>query len=389
MVWARTGLARRVRPAAHGSDLLWITMNSSGPSLFGAKLTADGVQNFIERVTVNAMEGGGDRTPICVWGVHGIGKTALVEEIASANGWKFAYVAPAQFEEMGDLHGLPVVDGDSTRFAAPDWVPTKDGPGILLLDDFNRADDRILRGIMQLLQRGELVSWSLPPRWHIVVTANPEGSDYSVTPLDDAMLTRMLHVSMEFEHKVWARWAVDAGVDERGIAFVLTYPEMVTGSRTTPRSLTHFFQQISLIEDLRANWDHVHALALSALDPEAATAFMSFVNDGLNRLVSPEEILDNPWAETAARIDELAHDENGVRLDRLNAMTVRLYLAATKDGFVPTERQGANLVSFLTNEVLPADLRLTLHRDLVNDAGPEVVAVMRDKALAEMTLESM
>jgi len=364
-------------------------MSSPGPALIGAKLTADGVQKFIERVTVNAMDGNGDRTPICVWGVHGIGKTALVEEIASANGWKFAYVAPAQFEEMGDLHGLPVVTGDSTRFAPPDWVPTEEGPGILLLDDFNRADDRILRGIMQLLQRGELVSWSLPDHWHIVVTANPEGSEYSVTPLDDAMLTRMLHVSMEFEHQVWARWAIGAGVDERGIAFVLTYPEMVTGSRTTPRSLTQFFEQISSIDDLRASWDHVHALAQSALDTEAATAFMSFVNDGLNQLVSPEEILDGDWTQTSTRIGELSTDENGIRLDRLNAMTVRLYLAVTHDDFVPTNEQGANLVSFLINEDLPADLRLTLHRDLVSNSGPEVVEVLRDKALAEMTLGSM
>ncbi len=364
-------------------------MSDSNLSLLGAKLTADGVRRFIEQVTNNGADGDGERTPICIWGVHGIGKTAIVEDIAQSNGWKFAYAAPAQFEEMGDLHGLPVIEGATTRFAPPDWVPTEPGPGILLLDDFNRADDRILRGIMQLLQRAELVSWSLPPDWHIIVTANPEGGDYSVTPLDDAMLTRMLHVSMEFEHKVWARWAVEAGVDERGIAFVLAYPEMVTGSRTTPRSLTYFFEQIRPIDDLRASWDHVHALALSALDPEAATAFMSFVNDGLTNLVAPEEILDGEWPETEKRIAELARDEDGVRLDRLNAMAVRLFLAVSKEGFVPTKEQGTNLVSFLTSDVLPSDLRLTLHRDLVDEAGPEVVEVMRDKALAEMTLASM
>ena len=351
-------------------------------TLLGAKLSAEGVRNFVERVITNALNGSGDRTPICIWGVHGIGKTALVEDIATDNGWKFAYVAPAQFEEMGDLHGLPVIDETTTRFAPPDWVPTEAGPGILLLDDFNRADDRILRGVMQLLQRDELVSWSLPPDWHIVVTANPEGADYSVTPLDDAMLTRMLHVSMEFEPRVWASWAIESGVDERGIAFVLTYPEMVTGSRTTPRSLTYFFEQIKGIDDLRANWDHVHTLALSALDPEAATAFMSFVNDGLNELVSPEEILDGNWTVVSARIDELAHDEDGVRIDRLNAMTVRLYLTVSKDGFVPTPEQGANLVSFLTHDTLPSDLRLMLHRDLVGDSSPEVVEVLRNKALA-------
>lgn len=364
-------------------------MRNQGPTLLGAKLSADGIQDFIERVTGNAIHESSERTPICIWGVHGIGKTALVEQVAEANGWKFAYVAPAQFEEMGDLHGLPVIDGANTRFAPPDWVPTEDGPGILLLDDFNRADDRILRGIMQLLQRGELVSWSLPPGWHIVVTANPEGSDYSVTPLDDAMLTRMLHVSMEFEHKVWAKWAVDAGVDERGIAFVLTYPEVVTGSRTTPRSLTHFFEQIKPIEDLRGSWEHVHALALSALDGEAATAFMSFVNDDLNQLVSSDEILNGAWDDTEARLRELATDTDGLRLDRLNAMTVRLYLAATTDSFEPTDAQGANLISFLTSDVLPSDLRLMLHRDLVSAGTPELVEVLRDKALAELTLSAL
>lgn len=358
-------------------------------TLLGATLTADGVSDFVERVVSNALKEGADRTPICIWGVHGIGKTALVEAIAVRNGWRFAYTAPAQFEEMGDLHGLPVIDGEHTRFAPPDWVPTGDGPGILLLDDFNRADDRILRGLMQLLQRSELISWSLPSDWHIVVTANPEGGDYSVTPLDDAMLTRMLHVSMEFEPKVWARWAVGAGVDERGISFVLTYPEIVSGLRTTPRSLTQFFEQIAPLDDLRANWDYVEALAMSALDDETATAFMSFVNDGLEVLVSADEILDAEWTETAARIHALASDGDGIRLDRLNAMTTRLYLAVTNDDFEPTASQGENLVAFLKHDALPNDLRLMLHRDLVREGSAEIVEIMRDKELAELALGAL
>jgi len=361
----------------------------AGLSLLGATLSASGVQTFIEQIVANAGEDGVGRTPVCIWGVHGIGKTALVEEIAVRNDWKFAYVAPAQFEEMGDLHGLPVITGETTDFAQPDWVPTEPGPGILLLDDFNRADDRILRGIMQLLQRSELVSWSLPDDWHIIVTANPEGGDYSVTPLDDAMLTRMLHVSMEFDPKVWARWAVDAEVDERGITFVLTYPEVVAGSRTTPRSLTQFFEHIKPIEDLESKADMVYNLAQSALDEETATSFMSFVYDGLTHLISPEEILDEAWSKVSKRIDALASDENGIRLDRLSAVTTRLFLAVTKEGFAPTKKQGKNLVAFLKHESLPNDMRLMLHRDLIHSASPEVVEIMRDKELAELAISTL
>ena len=63
---------------------------------------------------------------------------------------------------MGDLLGMPdieIIDGKKqTVFEAPSWVPKEEGPGILLIDDVNRADDRILRGIMQLLQNYELAS---------------------------------------------------------------------------------------------------------------------------------------------------------------------------------------------------------------------------------------
>lgn len=359
----------------------------------GAELGPAEVEAFAARVTqTNArrIEYGEPAVPLCIWGTHGIGKTALVESMARDKGWRFAYAAPAQFEEMGDLHGLPVIDGASTTFAPPDWVPVDQGPGILLLDDLNRADDRILRGLMQLLQRGELVSWSLPPGWQIIATANPEGADYSVTPMDDAMLTRMLHVTMAFDPTDWARWATAAGVDERGIAFVLTYPEIVTGVRTTPRSLTQFFTQIEHIEDLTADWDLVRSLALSALDEATAVAFMAFVSDGLTSLLAPEEILGaRSFAPIAKRVSELAHDDSGLRLDRLNTVCVRLFLHLTSPEYTPAKTHARNVVAFLKHESLPNDLRVMLHRDLIRDGGAEVVAMMRDKELAQVALAGM
>ena len=264
---------------------------------YGEKVNARHLNRTLEHIFLRndvLAEKGEHGTPICIWGTHGLGKTHIVTDFARDRKWKFAYCAPAQFEEMGDLHGMPVttdpdpkVSGDErTVYLPPDWVPTEEGPGILLLDDINRADDRILRGCMQLLQNFELFSWHLPKRWQIVATANPEGGDYSVTPMDDAMLTRMLHTTLKFDPRIWAEWAANAGVDPRGIAFVLTYPEVVTGKRTTPRSLTQFFGQISSISNLKAEMELVNALALSALDEITTSTFISFVNDDLKQLVN-------------------------------------------------------------------------------------------------------
>jgi hypothetical protein len=155
----------------------------------------------------------------------------------------------------------------------------------------NRADDRILRGIMQLLQNNELVSWKLPSKWMIILTANPDGGDYSVTTMDDAMLTRLSHATMLFDVKEWAKWAERSNIDSRGIAFVLAYPEVINNKRTTPRTLVLFFNSIQHIEDLKSQLKLVQLLATAHLEEETAAAFINFVNMDLAILVSSAEIL--------------------------------------------------------------------------------------------------
>lgn len=369
--------------------------------LYGAKLDAGRIKASLEYIFEANLEeeaASGQRpTPVCIWGEHGIGKTRLVQELAHERGWKMAYCAPAQFEEMGDLHGLPVrhdpdpdVIGDETTvYLPPDWVPDEPGPGLLLLDDVNRADDRILRGIMQLLQNFEMFSWTLPPKWQIVATANPEGGDYSVTPMDDAMLTRMLHMTMRFDVKAWAAWATRAGVDPRGIAFALTYPEVITGKRTTARSLTQFFAQIKGIRDLKEEIDLVAVLAAGALDDVTVTAFLAFVQDNLQELVSPEEILEaEDFGEVRGRLEGLATQGGAKRVDLLATICTRLYLALSDPGYRGKARHGRNLVEFMLFEPIPNDLRFGLHRDLTK-LGDEIREMLRDKRLAERVLVGM
>ena len=348
----------------------------------------------------NILNDDGKRgTPICIWGTHGLGKTQIVRDYAINKGWKFSYIAPAQFEEMGDLHGMPnVIDPDEkisgdeyTVYSPPDWVPKDEGPGILLLDDINRADDRILRGCMQLLQNFELTSWKLPPKWQIVATANPEGGDYSVTPMDGAMLTRMLHTTLKFDAKIWAEWAVKSNVDSRGISFVLTYPELVNSERTTPRSLTQFFEQIQSIKDLKENLHLVEALALSSLDEVTVSSFIAFVNDELTQLIEPDEILDaKDFQAVKSRLKDVSVDKNGSkRVDRLSTICSRLYLKLISDNYQPTKNNTKNLIDFLLLDIIPNDLLMSLYMDLSKNAPDDVKTMVKDKRLANKLLDTL
>ena len=369
---------------------------------FGKKLNIKDLKKLLNHIFErnNSLNNSKKRgTPICIWGTHGLGKTQIVRDYAINKGWKFSYIAPAQFEEMGDLHGMPnVIDPDEkisgdeyTVYSPPDWVPKEEGPGILLLDDINRADDRILRGCMQLLQNFELTSWKLPPKWQIVTTANPEGGDYSVTPMDGAMLTRMLHTTLKFDAKIWAEWAINSNVDDRGISFVLTYPELINSERTTPRSLTQFFEQIQSINDLKENLDLVEALALSSLDEITVSSFIAFINDELKQLIEPEEILETKdFSKIKIRIEEISIDKNGSkRVDRLSTICSRLYLLLISDKFQPSKINSKNLVELLLLDIIPNDLLMSLYMDLSKNASDEVKSMIKDKRLAKKLLDTL
>ena len=352
-------------------------MSQTTEGCLGAALPGNKMAAFLEQFFMSNLdreEAEGSRpTPICIWGTHGIGKTEIALNFARQRDWKVAYCAPAQFEEMGDLHGMPfkidpdpTVHGDErTVYMPPDWVPKDEGPGLLILDDINRADDRILRGVMQLLQHFEMFSWSIPKKWQIIATANPDTGAYSVTPMDDAMLTRMMHVSMVFDAKAWAAWALEAGIDRRGVDFVLTYPETVTGKRTTPRSLTQFFKQIAPIKDLRASIEHVSVLSASALDVETATAFHAFIEESLSSLPTPQDILGAKNPEDFLKsLSALSKPGEAKRVDLLSTIATRITIELGRKNAEIPKSAAENLVALLLSDVLPGDLRFSFHRDL-------------------------
>ncbi|WP_341227343.1 AAA family ATPase [uncultured Arcticibacterium sp.] len=361
---------------------------------YGTKTNSLEIEKLLNHIFQNSFQHNSNPTPICIWGMHGIGKTELVKQVALNNDFEFTYIAPAQFEEMGDLIGMPKIELNDeenavTKFIPPSWVPNKNGPGIFLIDDINRADDRILRGMMQLMQNYELVSWKMPSKWLFVLTANPDGGDYSVTTMDDAMLSRMLHVTMEFDVKSWARWAEKTKVDSRGISFVLTYPELVNGKRTTPRSLVQFFETLNGIDNLKEKLDLVKILGDGCLESETTVAFINFVHMDLDRLINPEEILNsNHFLTIKNRLKDLVEGKTK-RLDILSVILTRLtnHLIYHKTSL--EDKAFENLKKFILLELIPNDLRLAMAQDLVMSSNKGLVKLYSVPAIGKLLLQKM
>ena len=77
-------------------------------------------------------------------------------------------------------NGYKLTGKNRMSYCAPEWIADKKKGGILLLDDWNRADVRFIQAVMELIDRQTYISWSLPQDWHIVLTANPDNGDYMV-----------------------------------------------------------------------------------------------------------------------------------------------------------------------------------------------------------------
>jgi len=374
---------------------------------YGVQTTIEVVTKFLDTVfKMNAaIEGGGTgRFSSCIWGHAGIGKTDMIKSFENHpvtwggkeyEGYRVIDVPIAQFEEMGDLHGIPMDcvrmtnNGDEqwvpqkdevvrayrendwkidtaskprTFMAPPPWVPDKPGPSILLLDDWNRASIRIIKGIMQLLQNYGMVSWSLPLGCNIVLTGNPDEQDYLVTTIDQAILTRIKHVTLKEDASEWAVWAVANKIDNRLINWVLAYPEMMIGKeRTNPRTLSEFGRFLNLVGSVESEREEVVLHAHSLLDEETVASMLVFFTREMEDIVEPEDVLEGK-EKAFKHIENLMTKRKEARVDVVGITMERLYAHMVQPDCKQSPKRVKNFQRFITMGCIPEDMRHSVCR---------------------------
>ena len=387
-------------------------------------LNIDELQNFVDHIITNnrhLQASGKKPVAVEVVGESGIGKTTSIMDMTKSHGLDFVKLNLAQIEELGDLVGFPIkqfqmwttkdgkkigkwVDevavGDYSKngwqttgkskmsYSAPEWIADKKAGGVLLLDDWNRADTRFIQACMELVDRQQYISWTLPKDWHIILTANPDNGDYMVNSVDSAQKTRYITANLKFDIDVWGRWAEENEIDTRCINFLLMHPELVT-QETNARSISTFFNSISSIKKFEDQLPLIQMIGEGSVGNEFASMFTTFINNKLDKLVTPKEIVHGDEKVVLPALRECIGSGDSYRADIASLLATRVAnfsVAFSKTDTVNPKMQ-QRLITLCTGSYFTDDLKYLVVRTIFNGNKQKFNQMMMNPAIIKMTIK--
>ncbi|GAB6155523.1 ATP-binding protein [Desulfosporosinus burensis] len=346
-------------------------------------------------------------------GESGIGKTALAQEIAQDNKWSLIVINGNLLKE-GEIGGLPTIEAyavnykegqvekKTTVYAVHHKLREIDeeisqGKTVLLfIDEINRCEHTVQQELMNLILNREINGYKLHEGVKILAAMNPSSKyssdfDYQVVDMDAAQENRFVWLSMEPDYNQWIDWAIEAGIEQKVIEFISTFPDYLhkineDDLRATPRSYERISSSYKIYKEKKDSIPR--SVFLNVVKGNVgrliAEEFVSFVESDYRSLISYQDVFSGNSLHESIR--ERVKNESHTRL-YLSAKNILKNLEANilnyrHDSSFYMER----LIEFL--KLYPVDLKIGLMKDIKN-SYPEVYKhALENEAFIESYFES-
>lgn len=250
-------------------------------------------------------------------GVHGIGKSQIVEQFVNDNDYHLEILFLSH-QEVGDIIGIPhkveLEDGTAiTTWSQPIWLQRMKAAAqqgkrcVLFLDELNRAPIDVRQSALQLVLERRIHEHELPvvngERSLIVSAINP-ADEYQVDELDAALLDRFLKITVTPDLKAWLQHAKETNVPRVIIDFLIENPKFLhftpnesstdNGVGTSPRSWSKFAKYIENAEAIRGSDDHdliIQQCAFGKLGNAVGTKFYAFYRN-YEDIIKMEDVVE-------------------------------------------------------------------------------------------------
>jgi hypothetical protein len=383
-------------------------------------LNSEELKSFLTYINANNAVLIGKNLPaqtVNVEGEAGGGKTSTIIQFANEMNMEVIRKNLAELEDVSDLVGYPckeheLVKGDITKWvtegtitqyiqagykptdqkrmthAAPEWIQGKTKPVILLLDDYSRASEKFIQATMTLLENQTYNNWSLPKGSFVILTSNPDNGNYSVSTMDNAQKTRVINVNYKFDAQVWARYAEKTGVDGRCINYLLLHPELMKeDSGINARTVTMFFNSLMSIEDFSKELPLIQQLGEATTNPEFTIMFTTFINNKLDKLVTPKNMLlhDNE-SYILGEIKSCIGQGDSYRADIASVLATRLINFTIEYAEKHTINQTIidRLIAFATVDLFTNDLKYIIIKNIIKGNKQKFQKLMLNTEVIKM-----
>lgn len=165
--------------------------------------------------------------PIFLMGAPGIGKTAIMEQIASEMNIGLVSYSMTHHTRQSAL-GLPFIvkktyggeEYSVSEYTMSEIIAsvydmieyTSLKEGILFLDEINCVSETLAPAMLQFLQYKTFGRHRVPDGWIVVTAGNPPEFNNSVREFDIVTWDRLKRVDVEANYDVWKEYAVTSGI---------------------------------------------------------------------------------------------------------------------------------------------------------------------------------
>ena len=237
--------------------------------------------------------------PILLLGAPGIGKTQIMEQIASRCRIALLSYTITHHTRQSAI-GLPFVskqtfDGKEytiTEYTMSEIVASiyrkmeKTGlkEGILFIHEINCVSETLAPAMLQLLQYKSFGNHLIPPGWIIVAAGNPPEYNKSVREFDVVTMDRVKKIEVEPDFDAWKEYAFQANVHPAVISYLNAKPLHFYRMETTvdgmffatPRGWEDLSRLIQVYEDLEKPVD-AQVVVQYIQYPEIAKDFANYL----------------------------------------------------------------------------------------------------------------
>ena len=179
------------------------------------------------------MQGRNPQIVPCLVGPTGIGKTAIVHQVAESIGAELIYFNMAQQNQGDNALPVPHINAGQTlvqyalHHKVQEILDNPDKDFIVMCDELGRGQIPVLSEWMTVLNERQIQGRKFSNNVRFIAAMNPsstmkgyEDTDYITTEMDPAHLTRFHFIYMQPDRIDWLNWAKENNIHEYVIRFL-------------------------------------------------------------------------------------------------------------------------------------------------------------------------